>query len=177
MTIRPANSAASGLRDCNVPLEETLDAFMAVVDAGKIRYWGVSNFDVVDMIELWALTGGAKVATDQVLYNLTRRGIEYDLMPWCRDRNIPIMASSPIEQGRLLGHRELENVAARHNARPAQVALSWLLDSIVAILKAASVAHVRENHGASALRLTRDDLAALDRAFPAPTEAIPLAMM
>jgi diketogulonate reductase-like aldo/keto reductase len=148
---------------------------MAMVDAGKIRYWGVSNFDVVDMIELWALTGGAKVATDQVLYNLTRRGIKYDLMPWCRDRNIPIMAYSLIEQGRRLGHRELENVAARHNARPAQVALAWLLqqDSIVAILKAASVAHVRENHGG----LTRDDLAALDRAFRAPTEAIPLAIM
>jgi diketogulonate reductase-like aldo/keto reductase len=163
----------------NVPLEETLDAFAALVDAGKIRYWGVSNFDVVDMIELRGLIGCANVATDQVLYNLTRRGIEYDLMPWCRDRNIPIMAYSPIEQGRLLDHGELKNLAARHNARPAQVALAWLLrqEGVVAIPKAANVAHVWENHIALTLHLTREDLAALDRAFPAPTEATPLAML
>ncbi|MGZ3322818.1 MAG: aldo/keto reductase, partial [Xanthobacteraceae bacterium] len=163
----------------NVPLEETLDAFAALVDAGKIRYWGVSNFDVVDMIELRGLTGGADVAADQVLYNLTRRGIEYDLLPWCRKRSIPIMAYSPIEQGRLLGHRALKSVAARHNAQPAQVALAWLLrqDGVVAIPKAAKVAHVRENHAALALRLTKQDLAALDRAFPAPTAATPLAML
>jgi diketogulonate reductase-like aldo/keto reductase len=163
----------------NVPLEETLDAFAALVDAGKIRYWGVSNFDVVDMIELWGLDGGTKVATDQVLYNLTRRGIEYDLMPWCLDRNIPIMAYSPIEQGRLLGHSELKDVAARHNATPAQVALAWLLrqDGIVTIPKAADVAHVRENRAALELHLTREDLAALDRAFPQPTVAIPLATL
>ena len=163
----------------NVPLEETLDAFAALVDAGKIRYWGVSNFDVVDMIELRGLADGRNAATDQVLYNLTRRGIEYDLMPWCRNRNIPIMAYSPIEQGRLLDHEELKDVAVRHNAQPAQVALAWLLrqDGVVAIPKAANVAHVRENHAALALYLTREDLAALDRAFPAPTEATPLAML
>jgi diketogulonate reductase-like aldo/keto reductase len=163
----------------NVPLEETLEAFDALVDAGKIRYWGVSNFDVVDMIELWGIDGGANVATDQVLYNLSRRGIEYDLMPWCRNRNIPVMAYSPIEQGRLLNHRELRDVAARHNVRPAQVAIAWLLrqDGVVAIPKAANVAHVRENHAALALHLTKGDLAALDRAFPAPTEALPLAML
>ena len=163
----------------NVPLEETLDAFAALVDAGKIRYWGVSNFDVVDMIELRGVTGGVDVAADQVLYNLTRRGIEYDLLPWCRKRSIPIMAYSPIEQGRLLGHRALKSVAARHDARPAQVALAWLLrqDGVFAIPKAANVAHVRENHAVLALRLTKQDLAALDRAFPAPTEATPLAML
>jgi diketogulonate reductase-like aldo/keto reductase len=163
----------------NVPLEETLDAFAALVDAGKIRYWGVSNFDVVDMIELRGLADGRNAATDQVLYNLTQRGIEYDLMPWCRNRNVPIMAYSPIEQGRLLDHEELKDVAVRHNAQPAQVALAWLLrqDGVVAIPKAANVAHVRENHAARALYLTREDLAALDRAFPAPTEATPLAML
>src|SRR3979411_523617 len=107
----------------NVPLEETLDAFAALVDAGKIRYWGVSNFDVVDMIELWGLAGGSEVATDQVLYNLTRRGIEYDLLPWCRERGLPIMAYSPIEQGRLANHTVLEAVGAGHAAPPAQVAL------------------------------------------------------
>src|SRR4030088_215307 len=135
----------------NVPLEETLDAFAALVDSGKIRYWGVSNFDVVDMIELWGPAAGAEVATDQVLYNLTRRGIEYDLLPWCRNRNIPIMAYSPIEQGRLPGHKELKNVVARHDAKPAQVALAWLLrqDGVVAIPQAANSAHVRGNHAAS----------------------------
>ncbi|MGZ3287265.1 MAG: aldo/keto reductase [Xanthobacteraceae bacterium] len=163
----------------NVPLEETLDAFAELVSAGKIRYWGVSNFDVVDMIELRGLIGGADVAVDEVLYNLTRRGIEYELMPWCRKRGIPIIAYSPIEQGRLLGHRELKSVAARHDAKPAQVALAWLLrqDGIVAIPKAAKLAHVRENHAALELRLTKEDLAALDRAFPAPIEAMPLAML
>ncbi len=163
----------------NVPLEETLDAFVRLVSAGKIRYWGVSNFDVVDMIELWGLTGGTDVAANEVLYNLTRRGIEYDLMPWCRKRRIPIIAYSPIEQGRLLGHRELKRVAARHTATPAQVALAWLLRQVgvVAIPKAASVSHVRENNAALELRLTKEDRAALDRAFPPPTEATPLAML
>jgi diketogulonate reductase-like aldo/keto reductase len=108
-----------------------------------------------------------------------RRGIEYELMPWCRKRGIPIIAYSPIEQGRLLGHRELKSVAARHNAKPAQVALAWLLrqDGIVAIPKAAKLVHVRENYAALELRLTRQDLAELDRAFPPPTEALPLAML
>jgi diketogulonate reductase-like aldo/keto reductase len=158
---------------------KTLDAFAALVDAGEIRYWGVSNFDVVDMIELWRITGGADVAADQVLQNLTRRGIDYDLLPWCRKRSIPIMAYSPIEQRRLLGHPALKRVAARHNAKPAQVALAWLLrqDGVVAIPKAANVVHVRANRDALALRLTAQDLAALDRAFPAPTEATPLAML
>jgi diketogulonate reductase-like aldo/keto reductase len=163
----------------NVPLEETLEAFSELVEAGKIRYWGVSNFDVVDMIELWRLTGGVDVAANEVLYNLTRRGIEYDLMPWCRKRRIPIIAYSPIEQGRLLGHGELKRVAARHDAKPAQIALAWLLrqDGIVAIPKAANIAHVRENLAALELRLTEQDLTALDRAFPPPTEAIPLEML
>jgi diketogulonate reductase-like aldo/keto reductase len=163
----------------NVPLEETLDAFAALVSDGKIRHWGVSNFDVVDMIELRGVIGGADVAVDEVLYNLMRRGIEYELMPWCRKRGIPIIAYSPIEQGRLLGHREVKSVAARHNAKPAQVALAWLLrqDGVVAIPKAAKLVHVRENYAALELRLTRQDLAELDRAFPPPTEALPLAML
>jgi diketogulonate reductase-like aldo/keto reductase len=130
-------------------------------------------------VELRGLTGGADVAADQILYNLTRRGIGYDLLPWCRKRSIPILAYSPIEQGRLLGHRALKSVAARHDAQAAQVALAWLLrqNGVVAIPKAANVAHVRGNRGALALRLTKQDLDALDRAFPAPTEAMPLAML
>jgi diketogulonate reductase-like aldo/keto reductase len=117
------------------PLRETLDAFAALTDAGKIRHWGVSNFDVSDMEELVGLPGGSAVATDQVLYNLTRRGIEYDLLPWCRERGLPIMAYSPIEQGRMLGHAGLRSVAARHGATPAQVALAWLLrqDGLIVI--------------------------------------------
>ena len=163
----------------NVPLEETLDGFAALVDAGKIRYWGVSNFDVVDMIELRGVTGGVDVAADQVLYNLTRRGIEYDLLPWCREQRIPIMAYSPIEQGRLLGHRELQRVAARHGATPAQSALAWVLrqDGIIAIPKAVAPAHVRENRAAVDIRLTAEDLAELDRAFPPPKGPQPLDML
>jgi diketogulonate reductase-like aldo/keto reductase len=163
----------------NVPLEETLDAFDVLARAGKIRHWGVSNFDILDMNELWALDGGTAVQTDQVLYNLTRRGIEFDLMPWCRKRRIPIMAYSPIEQGRLLGHATLRNVAARHDATPAQVALAWVLrqDGVIAIPKAATPAHVRENRAALDIRLTEQDLAALDAAFPPPTAAVPLEML
>lgn len=163
----------------SIPLEETLEAFAALIRAGKIRYWGVSNFDVDDMEELTSLTGGSSVATDQVLYNLTRRGIEYDLFPWCRKHNIPVMAYSPIEQGRMLKDRALRNVAARHEASPAQVALAWLLkhDSLIVIPRSGKTEHVRENRAALDLELTGQDLAELDHAFPPPAEARPLAML
>ncbi|OTA40500.1 MAG: oxidoreductase, partial [Symbiobacterium thermophilum] len=132
------------------PLAETLEAFAELVRAGKIRYWGVSNFDTDDMEELTGLPGGAAVATNQVLYNLSRRGIEYDLLPWCRERRIPIMAYSPIEQGRILGNPALRRVAARHGATPAQVALAWLLrqKDVMVIPKAGRPEHVRENRAA-----------------------------
>jgi diketogulonate reductase-like aldo/keto reductase len=153
------------------PLEETLDAFAALVRGGRIRHWGVSNFDVSSMIELVGLLGGAAVATDQVRYNLARRGIENDLLPWSRERGIPIMAYSPIDEGRLLRHPAIEVVAARHGATPAQVALAWVLqqDDVNAIPKAGTPAHVRENHAALDLRLTEQDLVDLDRKFPPPT--------
>jgi diketogulonate reductase-like aldo/keto reductase len=130
----------------------------------------VSNFDQSDMEELWGLDGGTDCATNQVLYNLSRRGIEHDLMPWCLERHVPIMAYSPVEQGRLLRHRELQGIAQRHKATAAQVALAWVMrqDGVIAIPKAGSVAHVQENRAALDLRLTADDLAALDRAFPPP---------
>jgi diketogulonate reductase-like aldo/keto reductase len=162
-----------------VPLTETLEAFAALVQAGKIRYWGVSNFDLADMEELVDLPGGDAVTTDQVLYNLTRRGIEWDLLPWCQDRNLPIMAYSPIEQGRLLGDPTLRAVATRHGATPAQVALAWVLrqEGVNAIPRAGSVAHVRENRAALELRLSGQDLAALDRGFPPPTGPRPLEML
>jgi diketogulonate reductase-like aldo/keto reductase len=163
----------------SVPLQETLEAFFALLRDEKIRYWGVSNFDISDMRELFELPGGDDVATNQVLYNLTRRGIEYGLLPWCREQRIPIMAYSPIEQGRLLGHRELQRVAARHGATPAQIALAWVLrqDGIIAIPKAVAPAHVRENRAAVDIRLTAEDLAELDRAFPPPKGPQPLDML
>jgi diketogulonate reductase-like aldo/keto reductase len=163
----------------SVPLEDTVDAFTRLGDAGKIRYWGVSNFDVDDMIELAGLAAGGDVATDQVLYNLERRGIEFDLMPWCRARRIPIMAYSPIGQTRFLGHPALQTVAARRGVTPAQVALAWVLrsDGVIAIPKAGSAAHVRENRVAADLHLTEDDLTLLDRVFAPPRAKQQLAIL
>jgi diketogulonate reductase-like aldo/keto reductase len=161
------------------PLKETLEAFEALRDAGKIRHWGVSNLDLSDMEELMGLPGGKGCATNQVLYNLSRRGIEFDLLPWCRKRKIPVMAYSPIEQGRILKNATLKTIASHHGATAAQVALAWLLrqDGVIAIPKAGTIAHVRENRAALDVTLTSEDLAALDRAFPPPTRAKPLEML
>jgi len=161
------------------PLAETLAGFAELRAAGKIRAWGVSNLDLSDMQELAALNGGDACGTNQLLYNLTRRGIEYDLLPWCRARRLPVMAYSPIEQGRMLDHPALRALARKRGATPAQVALAWLLrqDDIVVIPKAATPAHIDDNLGALDLHLGTDDLAALDRAFPPPTHATPLAML
>ena len=161
------------------PLSETLDAFEALVATGKIRHWGVSNFGADDMAELAEDPRGREVATNQVLYNLTRRGIEFDLMPLCRGGGVPIMAYSPIEQGRMLNRPALKAVAARHGSTPAQIALAWLLrqDGIVAIPKAATAAHVRENRAALDVALTPADLSELDAAFPPPRRKQPLEML
>jgi diketogulonate reductase-like aldo/keto reductase len=161
----------------SVPLEETLEGFTALMRAGKIRRWGVSNFDVDDMEELLALAGGDGVATNQVMYNLKRRGIEYALLPWSRKRHIPIMAYSPLDQGgSLLRSQELRLVADRHGATPAQMALAWTIrqEGVFAIPKAGREAHVRENHAALNLKLSAQDLAELDRAFPPPAKKKPL---
>jgi diketogulonate reductase-like aldo/keto reductase len=162
-----------------VPLAETLDAFRDLVRAGKIRYWGVSNFDVADMVELVGSSGGPAVATDQVLYNLMRRGIEYDLLPWCEQRNIPIMAYSPLEQSRLLGDPELRRIAENYSAAPAQIALAWVLrnDRMIAVPKASTPGHVKQNRIALDIPLSTDDVAVLDRAFPPPTQKRPLEMI
>jgi len=162
-----------------VPLEETVDAFTTLVQTGKIRHWGVSNFDTEDMQEIASIAAGMDVATNQVLYNPSRRGIEWDLLPWCLERHIPLMAYSPIEQGRLLHHPTLQTVAARHNATAAQIALAWVLqqEQVIAIPKAGKLAHVQENHAALAIQLTPDDLAEFDRAFPPPTRKQPLEML
>ena len=160
----------------NVPIAETVDAFTTLKRAGKIHHWGVSNFDVDEMEELIAVPGGDAVATNQVMYNLRRRGIEYDLVPWSRQRGIPIMAYSPLDQGRLLRSREIEQIAVRHNATSAQVALAWCLlqEQTMVIPKAGNEAHVRENHGALSLQLDDKDLAVLDRAFAPPARKKPL---
>ena len=161
------------------PFAETLAAFDKLQRDGKIRHHGVSNFGLDDMKEWYALAGGKTVASNQILYNLTRRGPEYDLIPWCREHGIPIMAYSPIEQGRMLGHKGLAEVAARRNATPAQVALAWLLrqEGMIVIPKARQGAHLRENLKAPDLALTEADLATLDGEFPPPSRRSPLGML
>ncbi|MGW0904201.1 aldo/keto reductase [Streptomyces sp. NPDC002853] len=159
-----------------VPLAETVEALEGLVSRGSIGAWGVSNLDVDDLSELPA---GALPQTDQVLYNLTRRGPEYDLFPWCRERAVPLMAYSPLEQGRLLGRSALESVASAHGCTPMQVALAWVLrhDDVIAIPKASAPAHVEENHGALDVSLTDADLKVLDAAFPAPVRKEPLEIL
>jgi diketogulonate reductase-like aldo/keto reductase len=160
-----------------IPLEETLEAFEGLRAGGKIGSWGVSNFDLADMQDLTDIPGGSEVSTDQVLYNLEYRGIEYDLLPWCERTELPIMSYSPIEQGRVLDHPVLRSVAARHHATPAQVAVAWVLrkDNVCAIPRASHPAHVRENRVALDIHLSAFDCAELDHAFPAPTQKQPLA--
>ncbi|MHA6794620.1 aldo/keto reductase [Pseudonocardia bannensis] len=162
-----------------IPLAETLAGFAELIAAGSIRYWGVSNFDTDDMAELVGIPGGETVATDQILYNLTRRGPEYDLIPWCFDNGIPIMAYSPIEQGRLLGHPAIATVAGRRHATLAQIALAWVLrmDGNNTIPRAGTPEHVRENAAARDIRLSPEDLALLDSAFPPPTHKVPLEVL
>ena len=162
----------------SVPLGETVAAMEALQAAGKIRHWGVSNLDTDDMAELVAANGQGCV-TDQILYNLSRRGPEHDLLPWLAEREVPAMAYSPVEQGRLLADPELVRVAATIGATPAQVALAWVLhhDGMIAIPKAGSVAHVRENRAAADLVLSPEDLATLDAAFPRPRARHPLEML
>ena len=163
----------------SVPLAETLEAFMRLQRDGKIRRHGVSNFDLDDMQEWVALAGGETVAANQILYNLQRRGPEWKLIPWCRERRIAIMAYTPLGQGRMLQHKAFGEIASRHEATPAQVALAWLLrqDGMIVIPKASRQEHVRDNRGALDLRLTPDDIAALDRAFPPPKGPTALGML
>ncbi|ACA17887.1 aldo/keto reductase [Methylobacterium sp. 4-46] len=162
----------------DVPLGETVEALEALVRAGKIRAWGVSNFDTEDLDDL-AEAGGAACAVNQILYNVTRRGPEFDLLPAMDARGIAAMAYSPVEQGRLPGDGALAAVAARHGATPYQVALAFTLrrPGVMAIPKAGRLAHVQENARAADLALGAEDLAALDAAFPPPRRKTPLAML
>jgi diketogulonate reductase-like aldo/keto reductase len=154
----------------NVPLAETLEALQALQSAGKIRHYGVSNLDLADMKALWKLSGGKAVATNQVLYNLTRRGIEWDLLPWLRERRVPLMAYSPLEQARLTGHPKLAAFSTHHRITPAQAALAWLLakDDVIVIPKCGNRARLTENLGALEHPLSAAQLAELDRLFPPP---------
>lgn len=161
-------------------LSETVEALERLREAGHIRAWGVSNLDTDDMEELLAVPGGSACATDQVLYNLEARGIEHDLIPWCAERAVPIMAYSPIGQGgTLLRNRALATVAARHGCTPAQAALAWTLrlPGVISIPKSGDPAHVRANRAAADLALTAEDMATLDQAFPPPRRKVPLGML
>jgi diketogulonate reductase-like aldo/keto reductase len=163
----------------SIPLEETVAGFEELRRSGRIRHWGVSNFDVDDMEELLLVPEGGHCATNQVLYNVTRRGPEFDLIPWLESRGMPLMAYSPIEQGRLPHGGALHSIAQRHQASPFQIALAWLLNrpGVISIPKASSVQHVRDNHRALEIRLTPEDLALIDSEFPRPRRKRPLEMI
>ena len=173
-----------------IPLIETVEAFEKLRAAGKIRRWGVSNFDLDDMNELLAIENGSDCAANQVLYNLEKRGIEFDLLPWSQQNQIPIMAYSPVGHGRgLLNHATLKKIAKRHNATPGQIALAWVLRrrgspsdefavaNVIAIPKATNQTHARDNARSIEIQLTKEDLAELDRAFPSPKSNEPLLML
>lgn len=162
-----------------VPLAETVEGMRRLQRAGKILSWGVSNFDLDDMVELEEAEGDARdCACNQVLYNLSRRGPEYDLLPWMRARGMPLMAYSPLEQGGL-ADPGLDALAERRGVTANQIALAWVLEQpgVVAIPKAGTVAHVAENVAAMDIVLSAEDHAALDRLFPPPTAKVPLEML
>ena len=163
----------------SVPFAETIAAFEALQQAGKIRHFGVSNLDLADMQEWWNSAGGSACATNQVLYNLTRRGIEFDLLPWLRARRVPVMAYSPIEQARLLRDKKLTTFAQAHGITPAQAALAWLLshEDVIVIPKAGQRERVKENAAAREVILNPAQRAELDRLFDPPRGPVPLAML
>ncbi len=163
-----------------VPLGETVEAFEALRRAGKIRHWGVSNFDTDDMEELLSVTGGAACAVNQVLYSPEYRGIEFDLLPWQQAQGMPAMAYSPVGQGgRLLANPALKAIAARRDVTPAQVAIAWSLrrPGVISIPKSGSAAHVRQNAAAAELVLDEADLMEIDAAFAPPRRKTGLAML
>jgi diketogulonate reductase-like aldo/keto reductase len=162
-----------------VPLADTVAGFEELRRAGKIRHWGVSNFDVDDLEELMEVQGGGACAANQVLYNVTRRGPEFDLLPWMAKRQMPFMAYSPVEQGELPSGGSLNSVARKHGASSFQIALAWVLRraGVIAIPKAGDPAHVRDNAGALAITLDEEDMRVIDRDLPPPTRKRPLEMI
>jgi diketogulonate reductase-like aldo/keto reductase len=163
----------------SIPLSQTVAGLEALRRDGKIRHWGVSNFDTGDMEELFAIPGGTACATNQILYNLSRRGPEYELLPWMAERRIPAMAYSPIEQGRLPRNAALSEIARKHGATEYQVALAWVMrrPDVIAIPKAGRAEHVRENRKAADIVLDEEDLRAIDAAFKPPGRREPLEML
>jgi diketogulonate reductase-like aldo/keto reductase len=163
----------------SVPFAETVEAFAALQKAGKIRHFGVSNLDLSDMKAWWKIAGGSACAANQLLFNLMRRGIEWDLLPWLRERKVAVMAYSPIEQARLLADRKLADFARRHGVTPSQAALAWLLhkDGVIVIPKTGRRERLKENLGALGMPLDGAQLAELDRLFPPPQRAQPLEML
>jgi diketogulonate reductase-like aldo/keto reductase len=162
----------------NVPLVQTIEAFMALQHSGKIRYYGVSNFDIEDMQELWNAPGGSAISTDQVLYNLVRRSAEWVLLPWLRKRHVPLMAYSPIEQAKLASDAKLANFARQQGMTASQVALAWLLvNDVIVIPKTNSRERLKENLGALDHKLTEAQITELDRLYPAPARRQPLDML
>ena len=162
-----------------VPLKDTVDGFEMLQRRGWIGHWGVSNFDLADMQELAAAPGGGACSVNQVYYSLSQRGAEFDLLPWQRLKQMPLMAYSPVDQGALADHPSLRAVAERHAATPVQVALAWVLaqPGVLAIPKAVQAMHLRHNWQAATLKLDAGDLAVLDRLFPPPRRKMPLAML
>jgi diketogulonate reductase-like aldo/keto reductase len=162
-----------------VPFEETVRGFEALQADGLIRHWGVSNLDTEDMEELMDAEGGENCAVDQVLYNLSRRGPEFDLLPFLQDTAIPAMAYSPIEQGRLPTSGALSDIARKHGVGPFQIALAWVMrdPNVIAIPKASDPEHVKANRAAADVKLDASDLAALDKAFPPPARKRSLEML
>jgi diketogulonate reductase-like aldo/keto reductase len=163
----------------SVPLVETLEALQALKQAGKIREFGVSNLDTDDMEEALALKDGGAIATNQVLYNLSRRGVEWDLLPWCRQHRIPVMAYSPVEQGRLLKNQALQAIAQQRGVTVAQIAIAWLLhqENVIVIPKSSSIKHVEQNYAALGLELSAAELETSDAAFPPPSQRVSLEML
>jgi len=162
-----------------VPIEETLEAFIRLQQSGKIRYYGVSNFDLSDMSELWAAPGGSDITTNQLLYNLSRRNIEWDLLPWLRERRVPMMAYSPIERGVLLANPRLREFSKKRSMTPAQVAVGWLLaqKDMIVIPKTSHPKRLRELLAAADRPLTEAELAELDELFPPPSGPSALEML
>jgi diketogulonate reductase-like aldo/keto reductase len=162
-----------------VPLAETVEAMETLVHAGLIAGWGVSNFDAPDVDELVAVPGGDHVQTDQVLYNLARRGPEYDLVPMCRELGMPLMVYSPVDHGRLLEQPAVRRMAADKGVTPAQLAIAWVLrlPDVFAVAKASTRAHVIENRAAMEIGFSQDELDQLDRIFPPPMAKAPLEVL
>lgn len=158
------------------PIEDTVASMIELQQEGKIKAWGVSNMDVAEMERFYAVPGGNSCAANQILYNLAHRGVEYDLLPWCRERHIPVIAYSPADEGRLSGNPVLVEIARKHEATPVQIALAWILrlPGMIAIPKAGSVTHVQENYRSLSINLTAGDLELLDEAFPPPGRKVHL---